>query len=60
MASGLILGLAFGSGGVGAALLGTLADRWGVPSTLWVISFIPLIAFALALLVPYPLKQEEG
>ena len=42
LASGLILGLSFGRGGLGAAVLGLFADIWGVPTTLWVIAFLPL------------------
>jgi FSR family fosmidomycin resistance protein-like MFS transporter len=57
LASGLILGLSFGMGGVGAALLGLFADHWGVPATLWTVSFIPLAGFLLAALIPYPLKK---
>jgi FSR family fosmidomycin resistance protein-like MFS transporter len=58
MASGLILGLSFGMGGLGAALLGLFADLWGVPFTLWVIAFLPWGGFVLAALIPYPQKQE--
>ncbi len=57
LASGLILGLSFGMGGLGAAVLGLFADIWGVPTTLWVIAFLPLGAFILAALIPYPLKK---
>jgi FSR family fosmidomycin resistance protein-like MFS transporter len=57
LASGLILGLSFGMGGLGAAVLGLFADLWGVPTTLWIISFLPLGAFFLAALIPYPLKK---
>jgi FSR family fosmidomycin resistance protein-like MFS transporter len=57
LASGLILGLSFGMGGLGAAVLGLFADIWGVPTTLWVIAFLPLGAFVLAALIPYPLKK---
>jgi FSR family fosmidomycin resistance protein-like MFS transporter len=57
LASGLILGLSFGMGGLGAAVLGVFADLWGVPATLWVISFLPLGAFLLAALIPYPMKK---
>jgi FSR family fosmidomycin resistance protein-like MFS transporter len=57
LASGLILGLSFGMGGLGAAVLGVFADIWGVPLTLWIISFIPLGAFLLGALIPYPLKK---
>ncbi len=53
MASGLIVGLALGTGGIGAAMLGLFADRWGVPATLWVVAFIPVGAFILAALIPY-------
>jgi MFS transporter, FSR family, fosmidomycin resistance protein len=53
MASGLILGLAFGMGGLGAALLGLFADHYGVPATLWVIVFLPWAGFILTALIPY-------
>jgi len=53
MASGLILGLSFGMGGLGAALLGLFADLWGVPVTMWIIAFIPWGAFVLATIIPY-------
>lgn len=52
--SGLIVGLAVGTGGIGAAVLGLVADLWGVPFTLWLIAFIPWGAFFLAALIPYP------
>jgi FSR family fosmidomycin resistance protein-like MFS transporter len=58
MASGLILGFAIGTGGIGAALLGLVADRWGVPFTLWIIVFIPWLAFILAAFIPYPLEKN--
>jgi FSR family fosmidomycin resistance protein-like MFS transporter len=58
MASGLILGFAIGTGGIGATLLGLVADRWGVPFTLWIIVFIPWLAFILAALIPYPLEKN--
>jgi FSR family fosmidomycin resistance protein-like MFS transporter len=58
MASGLILGFAIGTGGIGAALLGLVADRRGVPFTLWIIVFIPWLAFILAALIPYPLEEN--
>jgi FSR family fosmidomycin resistance protein-like MFS transporter len=54
MASGLILGLSVGTGGIGAAILGLFADHWGVPSTLWIIAFIPWVAFILGALIPSP------
>ena len=58
MASGLILGLAFGMGGLGAALLGLFADHWGVPATLWIITFLPWVGFILTALIPYQMKKN--
>jgi FSR family fosmidomycin resistance protein-like MFS transporter len=59
MASGLILGLAFGMGGLGATLLGLLADRFGVPSTLWVITLLPWMGFILAAMIPYRMGKSS-
>lgn len=60
MASGLIVGLAMGTGGIGAAVLGLFADSWGVPLTLWIIAFIPWGAFLLAALIPYPANKKAA
>ena len=54
MASGLIVGFAIGLGGAGVAALGWVADRWGVPTALWVSALMPLVAFALTRLLPAP------
>jgi FSR family fosmidomycin resistance protein-like MFS transporter len=59
MASGLILGLSFGMGGLGAAVLGLFADLWGVPTTLWIIAFLPLGALIFGALIPYQFKRES-
>jgi MFS transporter, FSR family, fosmidomycin resistance protein len=48
--SGLFFGLAFGIGGVGAALLGKLADARGIEYVYSVCSFLPLIGLATAFL----------
>ena|GEM_PF-6318320 len=47
------LGLSFGMGGLGAVILGLFADLWGVPTTLWIIAFLPCGAFLMAALIPY-------
>ena len=60
MVSGLLSGFSLGIGGVGATVLGPVADRWGVPLTLWVIAFIPWAGFILASLIPYPLKKTAS
>jgi len=55
LASGLILGLGFGAGGLGTALSGHLADRLGLPDAVWVLAFVPLLGVLLtALIKPKP------
>ncbi len=54
MASGLMVGFAIGTGGVGVTLLGTIADHWGVPMALKAIFVLPLVGFGLSLLIHYP------
>jgi len=54
MASGLNIGLSIGLGGVGAAVLGAVADRWGIPATLWLLEAFPVLAVILGLLLPEP------
>jgi MFS transporter, FSR family, fosmidomycin resistance protein len=43
MISGLFFGLAFGAGGIGAAVLGTVADRTDIVFVYQACSFLPLI-----------------
>ncbi|WXL24771.1 MFS transporter [Ectopseudomonas mendocina] len=50
MVSGLMFGLMFGIGGVGAAGLGELADIKGIVWVYHVVSFLPLLGLATALL----------
>jgi FSR family fosmidomycin resistance protein-like MFS transporter len=57
MASGLMLGFVIGVGGVGAGLLGILADVWGI---LWVIrltALMPAAALLPALIMKHPAKR---
>ncbi len=53
MASGLILGLAMGIGGIGTTALGWVADQYGIPFTLQAIFFLPFFAFIVFGLIPY-------
>ena len=41
--AGIFFGLAFGAGGIGAALLGVVADHRGIDYVFWVCSFLPLL-----------------
>jgi len=49
--SGLFFGLAFGLGGIGAAILGQFADLWGIVSIYKLCSFLPLLGL-LAVFLP--------
>ncbi len=59
MASGLILGLAQGIAGIGATVLGWVADHWGLPATLQIIFLLPLIAFLIFLFLPYSQQHKK-
>jgi MFS transporter, FSR family, fosmidomycin resistance protein len=52
VASGVTLGLSIGVGGLGAAVLGQLADAYGLRAALEVVALLPLPALALALALP--------
>jgi FSR family fosmidomycin resistance protein-like MFS transporter len=51
LASGLILGLGFGAGGLGTALSGQLADSLGLTYAVWVLAFVPLLGAILTALI---------
>ncbi|HAM59310.1 MAG TPA: hypothetical protein DCQ64_29440 [Candidatus Rokubacteria bacterium] len=54
MASGLIVGLAIGTGGLGVTALGWVADRYGLPATLWTSALLPLAGFVATRFLPPP------
>jgi len=63
VAAGVTIGLSIGLGGVGAPLLGLLADAHGLRSVFITIGVLPLAALALTLTLPRagrtkPLKSE--
>lgn len=65
LASGLLLGFSIGAGGLGAPLLGILADAHGLPLVMKIISLLPILGLALALFLPPPpevaeMKHEEA
>ncbi len=59
MVSGLFFGLAFGMGGVGAAVLGVMADHIGIVSVYQLCAWLPAIGL-LALLLPDPGRKLPG
>jgi FSR family fosmidomycin resistance protein-like MFS transporter len=59
MASGLIVGFAIGTGGIGVTLLGVVADHWGLPTALWISALLPVLGFVVALGLPTP-RDRQG
>ena len=60
MVSGLFFGLAFGMGGLGAAVLGVLADHTSVEFVYKVCAFLPLIGMLAALLPETKPRRRAG
>jgi len=52
LAAGITMGLSIGLGGVGAPLLGLVADRAGLSFTMMIIASLPVLGFLLALTLP--------
>jgi FSR family fosmidomycin resistance protein-like MFS transporter len=52
MASGLVIGLSVGLGGVGAILLGAVADELDLRTAMWVATALPVVAVCLAAFLP--------
>ena len=55
--AGVFFGFAFGTGGLGAALLGALADTHGIAFVYWLCSFLPLLGLLTVFLpsrAPHP------
>lgn len=59
LASGLNVGFSVGMGGIGASLIGLLADAKGLTFAFKSIAMYPLLALLLALLLPRP-RGEHG
>ncbi|NLT22976.1 MAG: MFS transporter [Syntrophorhabdus sp.] len=53
IASGLMVGFAIGTGGVGVTILGLVADHYGVPVALYSISVLPALGFILSMFLRY-------
>ena len=52
LAAGITMGLSIGLGGVGAPLLGLVADRAGLSFTMMIIASLPILGLFLALTLP--------
>jgi len=55
--SSLMMGFAWGTGGLSVPLVGMLADRIGIERTLTVLSLVPLLAAAAAIPLPKQLSR---
>lgn len=60
IASGLMLGFAIGTGGLGAVLLGLVADYIGINITMLIIAFLPIIGLILSLVFAKIQKKSVG
>jgi FSR family fosmidomycin resistance protein-like MFS transporter len=58
MASGLVVGLSIGLGGMAAVALGALADTIDLRSALFVCAAAPIVALVLTVLLPS--EREHG
>lgn len=59
MASGLTVGFAIGTGGIGVTLLGVVADAYGVLTALKCIMILPVVGLLLSLFIKYPALFKE-
>jgi FSR family fosmidomycin resistance protein-like MFS transporter len=58
-ASGLVIGLSVGLGGVAAVALGRLADSASLRTALFVAAAAPMLAIVLAALLPSPRARRR-
>ncbi|MGC8604860.1 MAG: MFS transporter [Desulfomonilaceae bacterium] len=54
IASGLMVGFAIGTGGLGVTVLGVFADHYGVATALQSIIVLPIVGLLLAFFIKYP------
>ena len=55
----LILGLGFGTGGLGVALSGWIADGIGLYRTIWIMALVPVVCSLLAVFIKTPRRANE-
>lgn len=60
LAAGLTMGLSIGLGGMGAPLLGLLADAGGLRTTMLAIAALPVLGLVLALTLPAKTRAPDG
>ncbi|HEX6708726.1 MAG TPA: MFS transporter [Rubrobacter sp.] len=60
LAAGITMGLSIGLGGIGAPLLGLIADTGGLHLTMLVIAVLPVFGFLFALTLPRGFRPERN
>jgi len=60
LASGLILGLGFGMGGLGAAVSGWIADMIGLYKTVWILALVPMLGAVIGAFIRTPSLAPSG
>lgn len=59
MAAGLTIGFSVGMGGFGVTILGFIADNFGLPLVMQIITWLPVAAAIIALKIPIPLSMRK-
>ena len=59
MAAGLTIGFSVGMGGFGVTMLGILADNWGLPLVMQLITWLPVAAAIIAVWIPIPAELRK-
>lgn len=59
MAAGLTIGFSVGMGGFGVTMLGLLADAYGLPFVMQLITVLPVIAALIAFKIPIPAEMRK-
>lgn len=50
--AGLLVGFGLGTGGVGAAVMGVIADHYGVLTVLYIVAALPVLASLVSIFIP--------
>lgn len=50
--AGLLVGFGLGTGGVGAAVMGVIADHYGVATVLYIVAALPVLASLVSVFIP--------
>jgi FSR family fosmidomycin resistance protein-like MFS transporter len=59
MASGLTIGFTIGLGGIGATILGYVADHYGIPSVFTILTALPIMGLFFASFLPGKLFKRD-